>query len=158
MLLIFSTLAFAQEPDAVTDQHRMPLLMPDDFSELHLIGWRVEQAEPDASNPLIEGDTPWDAGGVGIHGSVFKDPVNGLWKAYLVCTPPEEFPEHQPENQGKPWASENHAHRRICLFESDDGVHWTRPELRNVSFGKHKKTNIIFDVTDGVSAYLVHPG
>lgn len=53
---------------------RMPLLMPDDFSLLHLVAWRVEYATPDPENPLLEGDMPWDAGGVGIHGSVFKGP------------------------------------------------------------------------------------
>ncbi|TMD02230.1 MAG: hypothetical protein E6J01_18075 [Chloroflexi bacterium] len=138
----------------------MPLLMPDDFSELNLVAWRVELGTADPSNPLIEGDQPWDAGGVGIHGSVFKDPIDKLWKAYLVCTPAEDFPEKQAENTGKPWASENAAHRRVCLFESKNGIHWTRPKLANVSFGKHERTNIIFDVTDGVSAYssmLVDP-
>lgn len=146
--LIFLCLAAA-----AVGADRMPLLMPDDFEELNLVGWRVELAQNDAENPLIEGEMPWDSGGVGIHGSVFHDPIDGSWKAYLVCTPAEEFPEHQPENQGKPWASENAAHRRVCLFESHDGVHWTRPDLDNVAFGEHSRTNIIFDVVDGVSAY-----
>jgi hypothetical protein len=132
---------------------RMPLLMPDDFRDLHLCGWRVEPGQPDPNNPLIEGETPWDRGGVGIHGSVFKDPIAGTWKAYLVCTPAEEFPEAQPENGGRPWASENAAHRRVCLFESPDGVHWQRPGLTNVPFGGHRTTNILFDVSEGVSAY-----
>jgi hypothetical protein len=138
---------------AVARADRMPLLMPDDFSDLHLVGWRVELGTPDANNPLIEGAMPWDAGGVGIHGSVSKDPIDKRWKAYLVCTPAEEFPEKLPENRARPWASENAAHRRVCLFESDDGVRWTRSQLDNVPFGKRQKTNIIFDVTDGVSAY-----
>src|SRR5438128_10891190 len=138
---------------AVARADRMPLLMPDDFSDLHLVGWRVELGTPDTNNPLIEGAMPWDAGGVGIHGSVSRDPIDKRWKAYLVCTPAEEFPEKLPENLARPWASENAAQRRVCLFESDDGLHWTRPQLDNVPFGKHQKTNIIFDVTDGVSAY-----
>jgi hypothetical protein len=44
---------------------RIPLLMPDDFSELHLCAWRVELGEPDPENPIIEGEMPWDRGGVG---------------------------------------------------------------------------------------------
>ena len=139
-----------------TDTVRMPLLMPDDFSELHLVGWRVEPGQPDPDNPLIEGEMPWDRGGVGIHGSVFRDPLDDRWKAYLVSTPAEEI----PESSDRPWASESHAHRRVCLFESDDGVHWTRPEFAHVPFGGHARTNIVFDVTEGVSAYpsiLVDP-
>jgi hypothetical protein len=134
---------------AAPDPGRLPLLMPDDFSELNLTGWRVELGTPDPSNPLIEGEMPWDRGGVGIHGSVRKDPLTGRWKAYLVCTPAEET----PDNAKQPWASENAAQRRVCLFESEDGVHWTRPALHNVPFAGHTTTNIIFDVTDGVSAY-----
>jgi hypothetical protein len=155
-------LLFPSCPAAVSgaEPGRLPLLMPDDFSELNLVAWRVEPGTPDPDNPLIEGEMPWDRGGVGIHGSVFKDPLDGRWKAYLVCTPAEESPEKLPENRARPWASENAAGRRVCLFESADGVHWTRPDLDNVPFAGHRKTNILFDVTDGVSAYssiLVDP-
>jgi hypothetical protein len=141
---------------ARADGGRMTLLLPDDFSELNLVGWRVEPGAADPNNPLIEGEMPWDRGGVGIHGSVLRDPLDQRWKAYLVCTPAETAPDDPKE----PWASQNHAQRRVCLFESDDGVHWTRPQLTNVPFADHKTTNILFDVTEGVSAYasvLVDP-
>jgi hypothetical protein len=157
LLLAASTELSAAGGDA---PGRLPLLIPDDFAELRLCGWRVEPGTPDPRNPLIEGEMPWDRGGVGIHGSVFKDPLDQRWKAYLVCTPAEELPEKQPENQGKPWASENHAHRRVCLFESEDGLKWNRSLLDTVPFGEHKRTNILFDVNEGVSAYasvLVDP-
>lgn len=133
--------------------NRMPLLMPDSFDEMELCGWRIEMGRPDPENPLIEGDMPWDRGGVGDHGSVFKDPLTGTWKAYLECTPAEEYPERQPENQGKAWNSENAAQRRVSLFESEDGVHWTRPQLNNVAYGGHKTTNLIFDINEGTSGY-----
>ena len=129
---------------------RMPLLMPDDFSEMHLVHWRVERGELDKkNNPLIEGATPWDGGGVGIHGSVFKDPIDGKWKAYLVGTPPK-FHGVDPK---RPWVSENHAYRVLCLYESDDGVNWTRPELNLHAYGEHQQTNILFDLKNGVAAY-----
>jgi hypothetical protein len=128
---------------------RMPLLMPDDFSQMNLVAWRVERGELDPQNPLIEGEMPWDSGGVGIHGAVFKDPIDSRWKAYLVCTPAEFAPLSETE----PWKSDNSAYRRLCLFESDDGVHWTRPELSNESIGEYASTNILFDLSQGVSAY-----
>ena len=128
---------------------RMPLLMPDDFSELHLTSWRVENGTPDPQNPLLEGDSPWDDGGLGIHGSVIRDPIDGLWKAYLVSTPAEEF----VDNPEQPWASRNALYRRLGYFESNDGIHWDRPKLEICPFHGQDKTNIIFDVTDGTSSY-----
>ena len=64
---------------------------------------------------LLEGDMPWDSEGVGIHGSVFKDPIDSLWKAYLVGTPPEFY-------ESQPWISNNHGYRHLCLYESVDGI------------------------------------
>ena len=138
-----------QAADTPTDV-RMPLLMPDDFSDMHLVQWRVERGELDKkNNPLIEGATPWDGGGVGIHGSVFKDPIDGKWKAYLVGTPPK-FHGVDPK---RPWMSENHAYRVLCLYESDDGVNWMRPELNLHAYDEHKQTNILFSLKNGVAAY-----
>ena len=156
--IVFSGLVFASFLGAAiaAQSDRMPLLMPDDFSDLHLVAWRVEPGTPDPDNPLLEGDMPWDSGGVGIHGSVFKDPLDGKWKAYLVCTPPEETSQDWPY----PWATRNDRKRRLCLYESDDGVHWTRPKLSNVSFENYATTNIIFGLDHGTAAYasvLVDP-
>ena len=114
---------------------RMPLLMPDDFSVLHLVAWRVEYGTQDPENPLLEGTMPWNSGGVGIHSSVFRDPLNGKWKAYLVCTPPEETTAGWPH----PWDSRNDSKRRLCVFDSADGVHWTSPQLSEVPFGDTRR-------------------
>ena len=43
--------------------------------------------------------------------------------------------------------------RRLCVFDSVDGVHWTRPELSEVPFGDHKTTNILFRLDQGTAAY-----
>ena len=137
---------------------RMPLLMPDDFSELNLCAWRVEPGVPDSQNPLIEGDKPWDAGGIGIHGTVLKDPIDEKYKAWLVCTPPEET----AEGWSNGWSSvANDRDRSICYFESEDGVQWNKPQISDVSCGEHKRTNIIFPSWEfGLQAYasvLVDP-
>lgn len=132
-----------------TEPRRMPLLMPDDFSDLHLTAWRVEPGTPDVNNPLIEGHMPWDSGGVGIHSTVLIDPIDGKWKAYVVCTPPEATDKGWPH----PWVSKNADKRRICLFESNDGVHWTAPLFSPHRFGTYNATNILFDLAHGTSAY-----
>lgn len=130
---------------------RMPLLMPDDFSSLHLCGWRVEEGRNDPNNPLIEGEMPWERGGVGIHGTVLQDPLDGLWKAWIVATPAEETSEGWP----KPWASiANDRDRSICYYESADGINWTRPAIPGSAYGPYESTNIIFDSNKfGLQAY-----
>ena len=35
--------------------------MPDDFSEMNLVAWRVEPGKLDPNYPLIEGDMPFHA-------------------------------------------------------------------------------------------------
>jgi hypothetical protein len=132
---------------------RMPLLMPDDFESLKLVAWRVESGQPDPRNPLLEPEMPWDSGGIMAHGTVLKDPIDGLWKAWQVSTPAEvkldglkTVHEHQ---------------RRLTYLESNDGVNWYRPMLPFVQWPGHDRTNIIFDLdSGGTSVYasvLVDP-
>lgn len=133
---------------------RLPLLMPDDFESLKLVSWRVEQGQPDARNPLLEPAMPWDSGGVMAHGTVLRDPIDGLWKAWQVSTPGE------PSFEGLDAQHEHH--RRLTYLESKDGVNWYRPELSLVSWPGYERTNIILDMdSGGTSVYasvFVHPG
>jgi len=119
----------------------MPLLMPDDFESMQLVTWRVEEGEPDRRNPLLEPSMPWDSGGIMAHGTVLRDPIDGLWKAWQVSTPGEEkldglkaVHEHQ---------------RRLTYLESKDGVNWYRPLLPFVRWPGHDRTNILLDLDSG---------
>lgn len=151
---------------AAADSARMPLMMPDDFSELLAVAWRVEPALPDTHNPLLEGEMPWDRGGVLTHGTVLKDPIDGLFKAWIICTPAEEglpgpgttidrfyrnWLKASPEERARKglgnMSPPNHWLRRLCYFESRDGVNWTRPRPPNSAFGKYEATNILLDET-----------
>jgi len=115
----------------------MPLLMPDDFVELNLAAWRVEEGRPDPANPLLEPEMPWDAGGVMSHGTVLRDPLDGLWKAWHLSTPANKVASVSE--------SSDEAERRVTYLESKDGVQWVRPKLDFVSWPGHEKTNILFD-------------
>lgn len=137
LVVLFPFLASAGTPP-------LPLLMPDDFESLQLVAWRVEQGVPDPRNPLLEPAMPWDSGGIMAHGTVLRDPIDGLWKAWQVSTPAEArldglktVHEHQ---------------RRLTYLESRDGVHWTRPELPFVRWPGYERTNIIFDLDSGGTA------
>ena len=50
--IIYGGVMWAQTGDmGIPQRVRMPLLMPDDFSVLHRVAWRVEPATPDPENP-----------------------------------------------------------------------------------------------------------
>ena len=93
----------------------LSMILDEDIAERDNFGWRVEPATPDPANPLIEPRMPWDQGAVFAHGTFLKDPIDGLWKGWHVCTPQE----------GRNFE----AYRRLVYSVSEDGVNWTRPEL-----------------------------
>lgn len=150
--------AAAQKSKPVLKAHekalnRLPLLMPDNFDSLLLVSWRQENGVPDPRNPLLEPAMPWDAGGIMAHGTVLHDPIDGLWKAWQVSTPPEK------ELNG---LKASHEHfRRITYLESKDGISWYRPQLDIVKWPGFEKTNILFDLNSGGTAVyasvLVNP-
>jgi len=151
--VLFGFVACCMLSASATETQRLPLLMPDDFESLQLVGWRVEVGQPDTRNPLLEPERPWDSGGVMAHGTVLHDPIDGLWKAWQVSTPGE------PRLDG---LKTNHEHqRRLTYLESRDGVHWIRPELPFVRWPGYETTNILFDLdSGGTSVYasvLVDP-
>ena len=140
---------------------RMPLLMPDDFESLHLVAWRVEEGVPDPQNPLLEPAMPWDSGGVMAHGTVLRDPIDGLWKAWQVSTPAEAAPRGRRANAKTNPADPPRVHaltfghtsqRRLTYLESKDGVNWYRPMLPYVSWPGHDRTNILLDLDSGGTA------
>lgn len=135
------------------DQYRMPLLMPDDFDSLLIVSWRVEQGVKDSHNPLLEPAMPWDSGGIMAHGTVLHDPIDGLWKAWQVSTPAEQFlnsPAPKGWTQGL-WAL-HETQRRLTYLESKDGVHWYRPKLPFNKWPGYDSTNIILDLNSGGTA------
>lgn len=141
-LLLFGAIGVALAQQSNTGfnvSEGKPLLMPDDFEEMINVYWRVEEAEPDEENPLLEGDKPWDDGGVGIHGTVLQDPIDGLYKAWVVTTPAPEYFE---------LGYRIHDNRRISYYESTDGVNWTRPKLPNSLWGDYEATNIVLNDVD----------
>lgn len=135
-------ISFAAPAAGPESPNHLPFLMHQDFAELYVAAWRVEEGRRDAANPLLEPAMPWDAGGVFAHGTVLRDPIDGLWKAWQVSTPVVPM-----ENLEKPGHD-----RRLTYLESPDGVHWTRPKLPFVKWPGHSATNILLDFDSGGQA------
>jgi len=103
------------------------MIFADDFWEHENIAWRMEPGKCDPCNPLIEPKYPWDAGAVFSHGTVHKDPIDGLYKAWYLSTPPSPATND----------------RQLTYAYSEDGINWTRPELDIYPCDSYEKTNIL---------------
>jgi len=118
-----------------------PVFFEDVFCRHFDVAWRVEPGRLDPNNPLMAGELPWDGGTPFYNGTVFKDPIDGLWKCWGIAAPFEE--DHQ---WGK-WEF------RCGYATSEDGVNWERPELEGFPCMGREKSNVLFDFADGGSCY-----
>lgn len=154
MILLAGVCLLAQSPkiqaaDGTDASERpLPFLMASDFELLDLVGWRVEQGREDPNNPLLEPEMPWDEGGVFAHGTVLRDPIDGLWKAWQVSTPLSE--RSGPVNTWKQF-------RRLTYLESPDGIHWQRPKLRFVLWKGQEPTNILMEIWASYASVNIDP-
>lgn len=118
-------------------KEQFSFLMSEDFLERRNIAWRVEEADEDPANPLVEPKYEWDQACVFLHGAVHVDPADNIWKAWYLSKP-----HHHKKG-------ENPAAGRVLTYaESEDGVNWTRPEL-DIALRDGKKTNILLDLDSG---------
>jgi hypothetical protein len=124
-------------PYVANEKDQFSFLMSEDFQERRNIAWRVETAEQDPNNPLIEPKLEWDSACVFLHGSVLIDPIDKLWKAWYLSKPLGKSPTENPA-----------AGRVLAYAESEDGVNWIRPEL-DIVLRDGKKTNILLDLDSG---------
>jgi len=124
-------------------------LMGSDFPEKHNVAWRIEIAQEDVANPLLESKYPWDNGSIASYGTVMLDPTDGLWKMWYICRPPRPTPASGPATG---WS--------LAYAESEDGISWNRPEL-DISLFHGQKTNILFDLESGglsqQASVMIHP-
>ncbi len=111
------------------------------------IAWRLEPAAPDPHNPLIEPAYPWDLGAFFAHGTVLRDPIDGIWKAWTISTPIE--------------LGDFESGRRLTYATSDDGVNWERPLLDLNPQPGYPRSNILLDFNSGgtsmYASVIVHP-
>ena len=122
-------------PYVANEKTQFSFLMSEDFLERRNVAWRVEAAEQDPANPLVEPKYPWDTACTFLHGSIMVDPADELWKAWYLSKAYAET--------GNPGAG-----RILTYAESEDGVRWTRPEL-DISPHEGKPSNILFDLDSG---------
>ena len=101
-------------------------------------GARLILKHPTPQEVAIVHDEPWEGNNSGYH-SVFKDGdlFRLYYKANQLTTTEGNFDRTHP--------------LFFCYAESDDGIHWRKPELGLIEFNGSKKNNIMFadNLTDG---------
>jgi len=128
--LLLMAAAVAAEPVKVTAEHRLFL---DD--ELVAASERVQrtfhQPTKHPQNPIFRPEKPWEGTTLVLNGTVIRDPATGLWRMYYGTF----------ENPGKFLVQPRTSF--VCLATSTDGLHWTRPVLRNVTVNGSDENNIV---------------
>lgn len=127
--MLSSSCLFAAEP---IDLNTRRELFVDDFLIEKLTG-RAEQRlhHPQPQEIAITHDAPWEGSGSGYH-SLFKDgdKYRLYYKAWQLSV-----------TNGKVNTSEHPLF--TCYAESDDGLHWRKPELGLYEFNGSKANNIV---------------
>ncbi|MBG89615.1 MAG: hypothetical protein CMO80_22330 [Verrucomicrobiales bacterium] len=104
------------------------------FVDHHLIekldGARLELRHPVPREVVISHDEPWEGNGCGFH-SIFKD--GDRYRMYYKSYHFEVGPER----------TEFVKRHFLCYAESDDGVHWRKPDLGLHEFEGSRKNNIV---------------
>ena len=113
-------------------------LFLDDLLIDQMEGLSKQMHHPVAQGVAVEHDDPWEGTGSGYH-CIFQD-----GDRYLMYYHGAEL-----------ILAGKHRDPYICLAESKDGIHWTKPKLGLVEYNGSKENNIIFK--SGVHFGLTEP-
>ncbi len=126
---------------------RLELLVDDFLLEGMTGGARLELHHPVRREVVFCTDAPWE-GNACAYESIFED--DGLFRLYyhglhyrFSGPPAQALPDHPGV---------------LCYAESDDGLHWRRPDLGLFDFGGSKANNIVLtaEVLEEVGGDPVH--
>ena len=107
------------------------------FVDQHLIeqldGVKLELRRPIRREVVFRTDAPWEGNG-SAYQSVFRD--GDVFRMYY---------RGGHHVASKAYVKDKNSWETLCLAESRDGIHWTRPELDIVEFQGSKENNLILD-------------
>ncbi|WP_417747993.1 hypothetical protein [Rosistilla oblonga] len=108
-------------------------LFVDDYLIDRLDGVRLELNRPQRREIVFRTDAPWEGNG-SAYQSVFRD--GDRFRMYY---------RGGHHTASKAYEKQKNSWETLCLAESHDGIHWTRPELDIVEFEGSTKNNLILD-------------
>lgn len=137
-LLLLGSLSIATADEGTIDIGSHRELFVDDALIGSLSGGaRQVLHHPEAKEIAITHDADWEGTGSGYH-SIFFDPDLGKYRMYYKSW-------HLAVSDGK---VNTGSHPLFCCYaESDDGIHWIKPDLGIVEFKGSKANNIVLAPT-----------
>ena len=147
LLVLITTCGLAPAEDPLDVGSRRELFVDDCLIDSLSEGAQLRLHHPIPRELVLKHDAPWEGTGSGYH-SVFRD--GDLYRMYYKAW-------HLDVSQGK---LDTSAHPLFCCYsESDDGIHWRKPELGIHEFQGSKANNIVMvsGIIDGANADAGHP-
>ncbi len=123
----------ANDPDEAIDIGSRRELFVDQALIERLDGVRLELHRPTRRELVFRTDAAWEGNG-SAYQSIFQD--GDRFRMYYRGG-------HHPAS--KAYSNVKNSWETLCLAESQDGVHWTRPELGVVEFQGSKQNNLILN-------------
>ena len=124
------TAAYAE--DAIRIGSRLELLVDEFLIEAMTDGARLQLHRPERREVVLRTDEPWGGNASGYQ-SVFKD--GDLYRMYYRGGHYRFSGEPAQALENHPWV--------LCYAESDDGIHWRKPDLGICEFNGSKANNIV---------------
>lgn len=114
------------------------ILFVDDHDILYRSGTERTLNRPKRleANPIIKQDKPWEY--LIAYAAVYRDPDSGKYQLWYQAYSGER-------------AQEKTKRCVVCYAESDDGIHFTKPNLGLFAFNGIKDTNIVLIANGGMS-------
>lgn len=139
MLMAFAQFAAAESPSS---RDSLQLFIDDSFVEsTEGLKRTLHQPQDIDANPVLVSEHPWEHRRI-PYGSVLWFPEEGKFKCWYLTL---NIYDSRPGFRG--YRKEHHLPINeaafICYAESDDGVTWTKPQLRLHEFRGSKKNNIV---------------
>ncbi|MFP4171814.1 MAG: hypothetical protein ACLFV4_02780 [Candidatus Hydrogenedentota bacterium] len=125
-LVMAGVWAFAEEP--IDLGGRLEPMADDYLVERFEGGAELELHHPANQEVVLVHDAPWEGNTCAYH-TVFQD--EDKYRMYYRGS------HHSPGDSA--------THQVVCYAESEDGIHWTKPNLDLVEFEGSKENNIIWD-------------
>lgn len=141
-IMWMSSLVHADEP--VNISTRRELMIDDSLIATMNGSVKLQMHRPVRRNVALKTDAPWE-GNACAYSSVFHD--GKKYRMYYTTNHYVNREKRLEEPRG----------RRLCCALSDDGIHFTRPELGLVEFAGSKRNNIVLGA-DTVEGVRIDPG